>query len=71
MVLFIHNLMRSRDRKRAEANTQAMLGVSQAPRSKPIGRPKSKQHATPQQLAFRDYCESGCDVEEAKRLAYG
>ncbi len=63
--------MRSRDRKRAEANTRAMLGISQAPRSRSVGRPKNKQQATPQQLAFRDYCEAGYNVDEAKRLAYG
>ena len=58
--------MRSRDRKRAEANTRALAGVVQAPRSRPVGRPKTKQLASPQQLAFRAYVESGMSPNDAR-----
>ena len=62
--------MRTRDRKRAIAHTNAIAGVVQAPLNRKPGRkPKHQPTATPQQLAFRDYVALGYTSEQARSLA--
>jgi len=58
--------IRSRDRKRAAANLAALAGVTQAPLSRPVGKPPAKHQASPQQLAFKAYVESGMTPSEAR-----
>ena len=62
--------MRTRDRQRAIAHTNALAGVVQAPVNRKPGRkPKQQPKASAQQLAFRDYVAIGYSGEEARSLA--
>ena len=58
--------IRTRDRKRAEAHNRVVAGLYNTPRNKPVGRPTNKKQASPEQLAFRAYIESGMSPEQAR-----